>query len=139
MSKVEKIARATYLRDAAIQIVRREGKWQEVIVDKKPIFVMGANSSKLSILYTTPFQKLPEPSISKRLATDTEKYDSAAGLASMPKREAFLLDIWDNQGKVLSVAWDDGKPIHIVFYRKKDWESDLDEWSRTPAEQPVVS
>jgi hypothetical protein len=43
MKREEKIARVTYLRDAAIAIVRREGKWQKMIVGKKPMFVMGAN------------------------------------------------------------------------------------------------
>jgi hypothetical protein len=40
MKREEKIAHVTYLRDAAIAIVRREGKWQKMIVDKKPMFVM---------------------------------------------------------------------------------------------------
>jgi hypothetical protein len=110
MKREEKIARVTYLRDAAIAIVRREGKWQKMIVGKKPMFVMGANCGTLSILYTTPFQKLPEPNIPKRFTTDTEKYAAGTLTAGRPKREAFLLDIWDSMGKVLSVAWNGDEP-----------------------------
>jgi hypothetical protein len=78
MTKEERIARVTYLRDAAIAIIRREGTWQKTIVDEKPMFVMGAECSTLSILYTTPFQRLPEKRIPKRFITDTEKFAVAA-------------------------------------------------------------
>jgi hypothetical protein len=55
-------------------------------------------------------------------------------MASGPKREEFLLDIWDTAGKVLGVAWNDGEPINIIQYRRKDWETYLDDWAKIPSE-----
>jgi hypothetical protein len=46
-------------------------------------------------------------------------------MVGRPKREAFLLDIWDSMGKVLSVAWNGDEPINIVSYCRKDWETVL--------------
>ena len=51
--------RAIAIRDAAREIVRREGGWREVgLPGGKMIRVRSADFENISILYTTPFQPL---------------------------------------------------------------------------------
>jgi hypothetical protein len=79
--------RAAAIRDAAREIVRREGVWREVgIPGGEMIRVRSADFENISILYTTPFQPLPQPS-------NSMKYQAAL-LGSDAGRGAYLIDVW---------------------------------------------
>src|SRR6266436_5688905 len=92
--------RAIAIRDAAREIVRQEGVWQEVrLPGGKSMRVRSADFENISILYTTPFQPLPPPS-------NAMKYQAAL-LGSDAGRGAYLIDVWIAGKKVLFVQWED--------------------------------
>jgi hypothetical protein len=118
-TKQEKLDRVTRLRDAAVRLVISDGEWKTASVKGNAVRIRGVDRGQLSILYTTPFQRLP------RDFTDREKYIAASNNIRLPTAAAFLLDVWADGRKVLSLAWDDGAPIDIVSYHRGDWESEL--------------
>jgi hypothetical protein len=86
MTKEEKIARATQLRDAAIAIVRSKGSFQPVQHHGREIAsVLTCNEGILTIIYTTPFQSLPKgpPKIPAHWS-EADKHQAAMMIASDP-------------------------------------------------------
>jgi hypothetical protein len=128
----EKIARATELRDAAIAAVQAKGDWKQGRVGDQRVRVMGADHGNLSIMYTTPFSKLPfgPPAIPDHWS-DTEKHQAALLTQnSAYKFSMDLIDIWKREAdgrtaKVFSMHWNgDGDPF-VVSFRRGDWEHEL--------------
>jgi hypothetical protein len=133
MTKEEKIARATQLRDAAIAAVQAKGEWKPANVGGQQIRVMGADHESLSIMYTTPFSKLPlgPPKFPERWS-DAEKHQAAMMVQSGPEKfsMAFMIDIWGREAngraaKVFSMRWNDDGASSIVSFRRGDWEREL--------------
>jgi hypothetical protein len=118
MTKAEKLARVKYLRDAAVDLVDKEGVWKPVGVRGEEIRVEGIDRGTLSILYTTPFQKLPWN------ISDREKYIAAIDDIKVPERPAFMIDVWGR--KVLSVHWNDEVTTDVISYHRGNWESQLE-------------
>jgi hypothetical protein len=85
--------RAIAIRDAAREIVRREGGWREVGMPRgKRMRVRSADFENISILHKTPFQPLP--------ALSTAMKYQAALLGSNVGRRPYWIDAWVDRSKV---------------------------------------
>ena len=110
-----KLERAIAIRDAARDIVAREGKWEEVgIGGGKRIRVRSASFERIKIVYTTPFQPIPEMSSTMKWQCALHGYDT--------KRHAYWIDIWDSWKKVFFVLWNDDEGLTVSSFRRGDWE-----------------
>ena len=74
----------------------------------------------------TPFQKFHRepPSIPTRIEGDVARY-GAAVLMSQRKRLGYLLDVYDENGKVFNVHWDNDGNIEIVSFKRGNWEEEI--------------
>jgi len=98
MTKKEK---ATLITKHAIELLSKNGEFKTIEkIDTKPL---GMNIENLSILYTTPFMRIP-------------------GLDNL-----YLLDIWNtSKGKIFSVRWENEiNNLEVVNFKRGDWEQDF--------------
>lgn len=101
--------RAMQMRDAAISIVNACGSWKEARVGEGCLRILSADSGDFRIVYRTPFQKVPR---------STGSYEAA--LIASPN--AYGLDVWGKDGKVLNLEWNDDQDIDIRTFKRGDWE-----------------
>jgi hypothetical protein len=113
MRKEEKLARAVKLRDAAIAVVRRCGRWETDRTGK--IKIMGARTDAIQIIYRTAFRQIMD---------DQSKQKYLATLYGISPRQnlPYGLDIW-TPTKVLNIEWDDKGNVELVRFRPGGWEA----------------
>ena len=122
-TNTSRLVRVLRLRDAALEIIRCEGKWEEFGRAGK---VLCARIGDIQMIYRTPFQKMPEIGI-----TDSQRHCLATNGIKMTRQLPYGLDIWVTR-KVMNLEWDHrGKP-DLVSFKPGDWEADLLEASRRP-------
>src|SRR5712691_3854559 len=78
---------AIALRDAALRLVERSGKWEAVGSSKLNFLV--ARMGSLTLMYRTPFQPLPATS-------DQVKHRAAQLGIAVPDNLPYGLDIWSS-------------------------------------------
>ena len=111
--------RALELRDLALAVLRARGVWQPVRVNDGTIQALTFDDDGLSILHTTPFQRLPQPT------GVFIKYLSALHGLDLPQNLPYGLDIWRG-GKKLNIEWSDSGQVVVVSYKAGDWERELE-------------
>ena len=109
-----RLGMALRIRDAAIEIVEHEGRFENTGM----VPVRGWRGNELSISYRTPFQKIPGPSI------DTIKKAAILG-HSLKVNLPYGLDIWAAQGKVLNIEWDHQNHVELVSFKRGEWENEV--------------
>ena len=130
MERLRRGLRSTYanqLRAKAVQIVESIGNWTSAIVAENTVPTLGAEAGTLSILYTTPFQKFDRRSYTvPPSANEIEKYGQAVLHAkSFTRPVSYILDIWHENQKVFSIAWDQLESLEIVTFKRGAWEHEL--------------
>ncbi|SDO48121.1 hypothetical protein [Afipia sp. GAS231] len=115
-----KLARATELRNAAVDMVAAHGKMVGAKFMDKTIEIMAFENEHVAILYKTP-----------RLNLDCPWAPASAN----PK--GFLVDIFAANRKTFSVQWDNDEKIEVLLYKSGGWESFLDAQPQPPSGFPV--
>jgi len=111
-------ARILALRDMAVSAAMRHGVFEASGEARLVVLRDGG----LMITWRTPFNPLPRLSESMKF--------EAALRGRRGHREPYGIDIWDKNGKVLSVAWRDDTAITIDSYEPGGWERGLTAISR---------
>jgi hypothetical protein len=113
----EKLRRATILRDAALEMLRREGNWQTT-AGEHCLRLLHYEGTGFLMLHRTPFQQVP---VSTKLVKE--------GFSERFQRELdkqYGLDIWVcGKGKVVNLIWNRNEPLEIVSFKRGSWENDL--------------
>jgi hypothetical protein len=112
-SRITKRQRAIQLRDLALQVIQTSGSWSS----SGEVKALKYRGDDLSILYRTPFQRLPE-------TPDHIKY-MGAFLGVDTQNLPYGLDIWSLR-KVLNIEWDDKGRVILVSYKRGEWEKKLE-------------
>jgi hypothetical protein len=113
MRPAKKLARAVALRDVALTVVSRTGRWER----GSGVNLLTAQMGSLMISYRTPFQRLP--------ARDGRLVAKAASLGlRLPQNLPYGLDIWAPK-KVLNLEWDDRGAVTLVSFKSGVWEAEL--------------
>jgi hypothetical protein len=108
--KGKRLAQLTRLRETAVAIVQSKGQWESIVCGNRQVRVMCAKHGQLSIMYKTPFQKMwDSPPVAPK---------STGG---------YLLEIWHGgeNKMVLSLMWDETKPVIVVRFHRGDWENEM--------------
>src|SRR6266404_519279 len=93
-----RIARATELRNLAVDLVALRGAMADAGDGDKTIQVMMFESDRLAVLYKTPRVTL-----------------STGGAPPSFRPKGFMLDVWFDSRKTMSVQWDHEEPIDVNF------------------------
>ncbi len=102
-SKHARRDRALKLRDTALKLVRSKGKLSPLLTGKTVLFkTLTYESGFLKIHYRSPYAPIPD------------------GAATMP----YGLDVYWPK-KVLVIEWNDTGEVHIVGFRRGEWETKL--------------
>jgi hypothetical protein len=110
----KRLARATALRDLALQAIRARGAWEKA----GPTNLMMLRDGEIMVSYRTPFQRLPQ------LSQKTRYY---LALLGGPKPLPFGLDLWHRRKKALGIEWDEDGPVALVSFSPGDWEAELEQ------------
>jgi hypothetical protein len=95
--------RALKLRDIALKLVQTKGKLSPLLTGKAVLFkTLTYHSGYLEIQYRSPYASVPD------------------GAAIMP----YGLDVYWPK-KVLVIEWNDAGEVHIVGFRRGEWEAKL--------------
>jgi hypothetical protein len=122
LASPEKMQRASDLRNAAVDLVARHGAIVPVKKGGATIGVMAYQGPQIAVLYTTPRVDLNDP---------------RAPAHVNPK--AFMVDVWFENRKTLSVQWDHDGPLEILMYKPGYWEASLcDEAVHEPVGCPAA-
>jgi hypothetical protein len=108
--------RALELRDLALAALRARGR--PARVNEGSIQALTFDDDGLSVLHTTPFQRLPHP-------TGVLKYLAALHGLDPPENLPYGLDVWRG-GKKLNIEWSDSGQVVVVSYKAGDWERELE-------------
>ena len=100
-----RIARSTELRNLAVDLVALRGAIADAFDGDKTIQVMVFEADRLSVLYKTPRVTLS---------------DGGAPAPFRPK--GFMLDVWFDRRKTMSVQWDHEEPIDVRMFKPGEWE-----------------
>jgi hypothetical protein len=100
-----RIARATELRNLAVDLVALRGAMADAFDGDKTIQVMVFEADRLSVLYKTPRVTLS---------------DGGAPAPFRPK--GVMLDVWFDRRKTMSVQWDHEEPIDVRMSKPGEWE-----------------
>jgi hypothetical protein len=103
-----RIARATELRNLAVDLVALRGAMTDVRAGNKNIQVMMYESDRLAVLYKTP-----------RLDLSTE------GAPAWIQPKGFMVDVWFDGRKTLSMQWDHEGPIDVFTFKPGEWEDSI--------------
>jgi hypothetical protein len=127
LSREERIARVTSIRDAAVPIIRSKGRWKPVRVRGEQKRVLGYRVGSLSMLLATPFQQfhMERPSIPARIKGDLGRYGAAVLMFQTKRPLGYELDVWGEGGKMLDLHWDDDGNIEIVSLKSGNWEEEI--------------
>jgi hypothetical protein len=114
--KGKRLAQLMQLRETAIAIVQSKGQWESVVCGNRQVRVMCAKHGQLSILYKTPFQKMwDSPPVAPK---------STGGYLLEVLHDGAPTPI-NQRPVVLSMMWDDNKPVAVVRFRRGDWENEI--------------
>jgi len=116
-----RLQEALQLRDAALAALKARGEMSAVY--GVPGRVLTADLGDLSILHSTPFQKLhlPTPDLAFKAALFEQETGKKATL-NLP----YGLDIWSAGRKVFNLEWsDDDHEVKLVTFKRGAWEASL--------------
>jgi hypothetical protein len=103
-----RIARATELRNLAVDLVALRGAMADAEDGGRTIQVMTFEGDRLAVLYKTP-----------RVTLNT-------GGAPTPFRpKGFMLDVWFDRRKTMSIQWDHEEPIDVFIFKPGEWEDSI--------------
>jgi hypothetical protein len=105
---------ATDIRDHVLGLMRATGKW----VDAAGIRTLEWKRGDFTAMLWTPFNPFPNNS------PVLKDYRQAVLYQHANKPMSNQLNIWKGK-KVFFVEWDDGVPLHIVSFRRGDWEHEI--------------
>src|ERR1700738_5203623 len=108
MSKATKIENTTKLRDLAVDLVAHHGKLTPVKKGAESILVMTYEDDRIAILYKTPNVDL-----------------STEGAPAWINPKGYMIDIWFDNAKKMSVQWDDNGPVDVLVFKTGDWEAEF--------------
>jgi hypothetical protein len=103
-----RIVRATELRNLAVDLVALRGAMADAEDGGKPIQVMTFEGDRLSVLYKTPRVTL-----------------STGGAPGPFRPNNFMLDVWFDGRKTMSVHWDNEEPVDVVAFKPGEWEHSM--------------
>jgi hypothetical protein len=126
------------LRSAALALVEHHGRWERLNVG----LVRTADHGRFTVLYTTPFQRTPEPTEDVREFYHDRAIDEllAGGRheADAPMQSRYMLEVWASLAasqtnarrsrphKVLHLEWNGiGATVGVGTFRRGSWESEL--------------
>lgn len=105
MTQSEKLQRARRLRDLAVELMAHGGKLVPAKRLDQTIEVMAYEGERIAILYNTPRVDLRFPDAPDHVN---------------PK--SFMVDVWYDNKKRLSIQWDHDGELDILTYKSGDWE-----------------
>ena len=103
-----RIARATHLRNLAVELVALRGAMADAEDGGKTIQVMTFEGDRLSVLYKTPRVPL-----------------STGGAPAQFRPKDFMVDVWFDGRKTMSVQWDHEEPVEVVAFKPGEWENSI--------------
>jgi hypothetical protein len=110
-----RMLRVLTLRDEALEIIHREGRWQQHGFMK----ALCAEIGGIHMIHRTPFQKMPKLRI-----TDAQKHYLAANDIRLQRQLPYGLDVLATR-KVMNVEWDTEGNVDVVSFKPGQWEADL--------------
>jgi hypothetical protein len=111
--------RTIQLRDLALRVMKTLGDWEDL--DGLRVVTFNDVPTGLSVIYTTPFQKLP----GRGPAPEFAKYLAAQARQQPPGNLPYGLDIWAAGKKVLNIEWSSDGRVDVIRYKPGDWEQRL--------------
>lgn len=121
MRQTKKRLRAADILDAARNIVKRHGRFEEINFTSHGTTVphISCKIGGFSIAHSTPFQQQP-------IDWEIRRKAAQLGLSAeaLKKEKAYNLDIWKGK-KVFGVAWDDDDELDIYNFQRGDWEAEF--------------
>jgi hypothetical protein len=103
-----RIARATELRNLAVDLVALRGAMADAVDGDKTIQVMTFEGDRLAVLYKTPRVSL-----------------SDGGAPAQFRPKDFMVDVWFDGSKTMSVQWDHEEPVEVVAFKPGEWEDSI--------------
>src|ERR1700720_2612990 len=103
-----RIARATQLRNLAVELVALRGAMADAEDGGKTIQVMTFEGDRLSVLYKTP--RVPV---------------STGGAPAQFRPKDFMVDVWFDGRKTMSVQWDHEETVEVVAFKPGEWENSI--------------
>jgi hypothetical protein len=100
-----RIARAIEMRNLAVDLVALRGAMVDADDGPRTIQVMMFEGKPLSVLYKTPRVTL-----------------SAGGAPAPFRPKGFMLDVWFDGSKTMSIQWDQEEPIDVFVFKPGEWE-----------------
>jgi len=104
-----RIARATELRNLAVDLVALQGKMTDAVDGDKTIQVMMFENDRLAVLYKTPRLML-----------------STGGAPAQFQPRGFMVDVWFDGRKTMSIQWDHEEPIEVSVFKPGEWEESIE-------------
>ena len=121
MKSTNRLQAALQLRDAAIAALRAHGEMS--VIEGVPGRVLTADLGELTILHSTPFQKLDL--LTPDLAFKAALFEQETGKKA-PLNLSYGLDIWSAGRKVFNLQWsDDDRQVSLVTFKRGAWEASL--------------
>ena len=108
VSSAARIARAIELRNLAVDLVALRGGTADAEDGGRTVRVMMFEENRLSVLYKTPTTLL-----------------SGGDAPPEFRPKGFVLDVWFDGRKTLSVHWDHNGPVEVVAFRPGEWEASI--------------
>ncbi|MGM4962976.1 hypothetical protein AB7714_05680 [Tardiphaga sp. 1201_B9_N1_1] len=105
-----RIARAIELRNHAVDLVASRGAMANANDGGRSVQVMAFDEGRLSVLYKTPRTTL-----------------SSADAPAPFRPKGFMIEVWFDGRKTMSVHWDHEGPVEVVTFKPGDWENSIAE------------
>jgi hypothetical protein len=112
----DRLQRVLKLRDAALEVIRREGTWDAARNHPSLHFIV-AEKNGLKFLHRAPFSSGPPARPSASYEQELVRQRAAPDLP-------YTLDIWSGT-KVLSLQWDDAGKVNLISFKPGNWEMQL--------------
>ena len=103
-----RIVRATELRNLAVDLVALRGAMADAGDGAKTVQMMMFERNRLSVLYKTPRVSL-----------------STGGAPAQFRPKDFMVDVWFDGRKTMSVQWDHEEPVEVVAFKPGEWENSI--------------
>ena len=100
-----RVTRAIELRNLAVDLIAARGVMSDAQDGDRSIQVMAFDEDRLSVLYKTPRVTL-------------------RGAEAPPpfRPKGYMIEVWFDGRKTLSVHWDHEGPVEVVTFKPGDWE-----------------
>ena len=105
-----RVTRAIELRNLAVDLIASRGVMSDAEDGGRSIKVMTYDSDRVSVLYKTPRVNL-----------------SGAEAPPPFRPKDFMVEVWFDGRKRLSVHWDHEGPVEVVTFRPGEWENSITE------------